>query len=602
MSRLSPFALDMAPARRGGMSTLSGLWTPLRQQAGGNDAASRYARTFLTYSELGGGAVDEQWVCSRLERMSAYDCLQLLGRLSCMVLAAPFADVGQQVRIMRRLGWPQPFIKSVEAKLGLGMQSRSLFFPQQVVHLSRLAVLHADPRPPDHFVAGKLLPEFLDCALGVTELLGEGDVDLGLEDNQVSWILRQIAINGRLDSAALWTRYYEIFARIWHEVPTPEVFEADAAFVRYTRLGIERWLTVGFGLYVQFLTYGSFGSDDFGVDPAHYFAATSVNQTEWSSFLAQTGGTLDELRAEIVTEEQAYGPSVYRCQAFEKRPLLRFPGDLEVVVPIALDSYERRVTEGIFWILSDGAMNEGLNREHFTSAFGQVFEEWVQRAFERAIPTVGTPRVHRAKPYKGPKGAVLDSTDVVLDYEPAAVFVEIVSKRPMSATLTRGDPAAFRADLEAGVLKKARQLDRNVRDFREGRLVLGDMDPGRITQIFPVILSVEGFPSMPPMSQIVYREIAAKGWLHGLPPVALVSGEDLAAIEALLEQGVALIELLSRWRLTPEFSALSFANFYDMSDDIKAKGESRSQHQGICWQALMSHIRGALFQRAGSDT
>lgn len=568
------------------------------QDAGGDDAGSRYGRTFLSYSELGGPVVDEQWIVSRLQRMSAYDCLQFIGRLSCMIHAAPFADIGQQVRIMRRLRWSDAAIKAVEAELEAGAHSRALFFPQQLVHLARLAVMHADPRAPDDFGAGKLNAEFLDCVLGVTELLGEGDTDLELEDNQVPWILRQIAINARADSVALWTRYYDIVARIWHEVPTPETFEADTAFMRYTGLSIERWLTLGFGLFSQFLGYGRSLSDDFRIDAPHYFANTTVKSNEWKSLFAQTAATLDELQAEIVAEEEALGPTVYRCQAFEKRPLLRFVDQPQMVIPIALDSYERRITEGIFWILSDGAIGEGLAREHFTGAFGQVFEEWVQRAFERAIPAVGTPRVHRAKPYKGSGGTEVDSTDVVVDYEPAAVFVEIVAKRPATATLTRGDRDAFRADLEAGVLKKAKQLDRNVRDFREGRLVLGDMDAARITQIFPVILSVEGFPFMPPISQIIHREIAENGWLQGLPPVALLSGEDLAAIEALMEQGVTFIELLSRWRLTPEVSALAFANFYDMSEDIRSQPERRSAHQEVCWQELIGTIRGGLFGQA----
>jgi hypothetical protein len=545
---------------------------------------------------MGGEAVDEQWIVDRLERMSAYDCLDFLGRLSCMVDAAPIADIRQQVRIMERLQWSEVAIKTVEAALDAATYPRALFFPQQVVHLSRMVVLHADPRPPDGFVGGNLNKEFLDCVLGVTELLGEGEADLELEDNQVSWILRQTAINDRPDSVALWTRYYDIFARIWHEVPTAQMFEADAAFTRYTGLSIQRWLAVGFALYIQFLNYGRFQSDDFGIDAPQYFAKSAIQPAEWHSLLANSASTLDEIRAAIVAETDKFGPAIYRCQAFEQRPLLRFPGDGELVIPIAADSYERHITEGIFWILSDGAMSEELPREHFTSAFGHVFEEWVQRTFERALPAVGTPRVHRAKPYKGAHGTV-DSTDVVLDYEPDAVFVEIVAKRPRSATLTRGDIAAFKADLEAGVLKKAKQLDRNVHDFRDGRLVLGDMNQSRITRIFPVILSVEGFPSMPPMSQIVCREIAQRGWLHDLPPVALLSGEDLAAIEALMEQGVTFVELLRRWRLAPEYAALPFGNFFDMSDDLKSKPTRRSEHQDVCWLELTAQIQGDLFPR-----
>jgi hypothetical protein len=99
------------------------------------------------------------------------------------------------------------------------------------------------------------------------------------------------------------------------------------------------------------------------------------------------------------------------------------------------------------------------------------------------------------------------------------------------------------------------------------------------------------------MSQIVCRGIAQRGWLHDLPPVALLSGEDLAAIEALMEQGVTFVELLRRWRLAPEYAALPFGNFFDMSDDLKSKPTRRSEHQDVCWLELTAQIQGDLFPR-----
>ena len=338
-------------------------------------------------------------------------------------------------------------------------------------------MLHADPRPSDNFADQQLVPVFFECLLGVTELLGEDGADLTVEANQISWALRQLAVNAQPDSVALWTRYYEIFGHLWREVATPEMFEAEEAFVRYSGgLTIERWLTIGFAVYGQLLNYGRFKEGQSSIDGPQFFENTAVQPAEWSSAQVLMAGTLSELRDEILAEERIYGPTVYRCQAFEKKPLLLLPDDR--VAPIALDSFERRVTEGIFWILSDGAMSEGLPREHFTTVFGRVFEEWAVRAFERAIPCVGTPRVHRDQTYKGKEGTEERSTDVVLDYEPSAVFVEIVSKRQVTATLTRGDLTAFNTDLKAGVLDKAKQLDRNIRDFRDGRLVFRRHDTG----------------------------------------------------------------------------------------------------------------------------
>ena len=153
--------------------TAIGLWTPATASQQAEDPASRYVRTFLTYTELGGDPVDEAWIVSRLEKMSAYDCLQAIGRLSCMVDAAPLGDPNQQLRIMERLGWPQAVRDRVEPILRSN-GGRTLFFPQQLVHLSRLAVLHADPRPMDNFGNHALVDDFIQCVLGVTRVARGG--------------------------------------------------------------------------------------------------------------------------------------------------------------------------------------------------------------------------------------------------------------------------------------------------------------------------------------------------------------------------------------------------------------------------------------------
>jgi hypothetical protein len=582
------------PAREGFSRTLGGVWAPASEPGARDPPSARFARTFVTYSELGGRSVDEDWIVSRLQRISAYDCLQALGRLSCMIDAAPLGDTKQQLGIMRRLGWSATVRSAAQAVLTED-DGRAMFFPQQVVHLARLAVLHADPRPMDGFAGGALIRDFTECVLGVTELLAEDEKELVSEEGIVSWMLRQTAINGRADSVLLWTRYYDIFVRAWRDVATPEAFDAAAAFERYTGISMSRWLIIGFALYTQFVGYGSFQSEDYLIFPNEFFSRTPIKPSEWEAIISHSGMTLAEARRRIQEEERKHGPTLYRCQTFEQWPLLQIP-DPERFVPLAVDSFERRITEGMFWILSDGAIAEGRPREHFTSAFGRVFEDWVQRAFERALPAVGIQRVFRPKRYPLHRG-LAESTDVVLDYEPSAVFVEVVSKRPQSATLTRGDYQAFKSDLEAGVLRKARQLDRDIRDFWRRRFELGTMDPARITRIFPVILSIEGFPSMPPIPGIIAQEISKRRLLRGLPPVALLGGEELAVIEAFMEQGVTFLEILSNWRLNPQMASLPCANFLDLSPPLKAKIDRRAHHTDQCWREFVDLIHRDLFGR-----
>ena len=319
-----------------------------------------------------------------------------------------------------------------------------------------------------------------------------------------------------------------------------------------------------------------------------------MEQVEWDAVLAQTAVTLDEARAEIIAEEARLGPTVYRCQAFEQRPLLQMPGEAEPLVPFAVDSFERHMTEGISGCSPMRRWQKASPASTSPARLARYLRNGCSGR-SSAPSRRSVKRVHRARPYQSRQGNV-DSTDVVLDYEPEAVFIEVVSKRQQTATLTRGDYAAFSSDLEAGVLKKAKQLDRNITDFRSGTLVLDTIDRA-ISTIFPVILAIEGFPSMPPMPQIIAREIGRRGLLTGLPPVALLGAEELAAIEALIEQGATFAELMRRWKVESGFAALPFANFIDLTPDLCSRATRRSRYQDERWGEPWL-IRHGLFQPA----
>src|SRR4051794_20285991 len=65
--------------------------------------AARYAHTYLTYEELVGKTITEDEIIGKLGGMSAYDVLNSIAHLSCMVSTAPFMDRGRQSRIMEAL-------------------------------------------------------------------------------------------------------------------------------------------------------------------------------------------------------------------------------------------------------------------------------------------------------------------------------------------------------------------------------------------------------------------------------------------------------------------------------------------------------------------
>lgn len=588
-------------ARRGS-ATSSGLLLPMRAGAapvtgrGKDHPALKYVHAYLTWEEMSGQALGEPDIVERLARMSAYDVLQALSRLSCMVHASGLLDLDQQILIMRRIGWPAEILDDVRRALEVsGDGRRVLFFPQQIVHLARLAVLHCDSRPSDDFGDGEHRRAFLECLFGVTDLLEDTDLDAEDVPSTVSWMLRQSAINRRQESVLLWARYYDIFIRTWGDVATPEAFDAAEAFQRFTGMELPDWLTVGFAVYIRFLQYGNGSTEEFFLDPERWFSEGALDEVVWGAFLAANIQTLDECRTAIQDEEARYGPTQYRCQTFERRPLLAFSDGR--VITLALDSLERRATEGIFFELADGAQAEGQPREHFTSPFGLVFEEFVQRALERALPAVGVPRVYRPHRYvRG--GDEVESSDAVVDSGDTVIFGEVVAKRPVVATLTRGDYSAFKKDLADTVLKKARQLHLNIAAYRAGELRFDQLAYDEGQRIWPVLFIVEGFPTMPPIQSVIAQAIADEGWLQGLPPLAIIDAEELAALEGLLAAGFSFAELLQMWKGDEGLAVLPFANLVDTLDDDRLRAARRAEFYEAAWEELTNRIITRVFPRS----
>lgn len=588
--------LTLPPALLSASRAGGGLLVPPGSQARKEHS---FAHVFVTWKALTEIELSKADIVERLSRMSAFDCLDVLGRLSCMVNSAPPASPKAHRLIIERLNWPEE-AKSIliEKMNGPGGETRAIFFSQQVVHLARLAALHADSRPADNFKSGELTGAFIECLLGVGDVfeepgLDESDAATLNNETVIPWILRQLGINGRHDSELLWSRYYDILVRAWEEIATPEAFDAAAAFERYTGISMPDWLTTGFAFFTRFGTYGHGSSEAFHVVPKQYFSNSAIGAGTWEPFLDANAQTLEECRESLEEEEAKYGHTQYRAQTFEERPLLRLPDG--GIIPLALDSLERRCTEGMFFELADGVLDEGLNRSEFTSPFGTVFEDFVQRAWERMMPALGVPRVHRQKEYmRG--GRKVEATDAVLDgANEGVIFCEVVSRRPRVATVTRGDWHSFLEDLESGPLAKARQLDLNIKDYRSGALTLDGLRYRNGQKIWPMLVLTEGFPTMPPIPQFISEEIERNGLLRGLPPLAILGSEDLGHLEGLLEAGFGAFDLIALWKGDPAMANLPFPNFLTALGDSRVGKARQAPFYRDAWAELTRTVRRRLF-------
>jgi hypothetical protein len=507
----------------------------------------RWMRVYVTGADLteSGIPTSADDVHEALRRLSVFDCLRMLGRLSANLLLASSSNSHEtQQALIDAVASPAPELhRRLSELLAAG---HIAFFPQQLYHLVRLSLIHGDRRPPDDFEEGRLASEFLLALFGVSDSF-EGDLgDVRDADERLSWALRQTAINHSEERLTQWSFYYELFEEIWPSLDKAP--DADNAFKRYTGLTITEYLTLGFAMSAGFGRSVDNGPPQGELVSSQWFSKSEISGEAIQAFLRVTARSADELRLAVADESATHGGTTFGSLALEQTPIVEGP-EHRLYAP-NLAALERRSTHGIFHVLAEGAVNEGSDRETYTSPFGAAFQVWAERCFERMEGNGDEPRLFADVRY-GPKGQPRDTSDVVLRYERQIVAVEVVAGALRIRTLTHGDIEAFNADLEKFVFKKARQLTRRIADIQAGETREIGLDADGVGRIWPVIVTAAPFPVRAEIMQRIRRELKERQLLQAktVAPLSILSAEELAAAESDLEtSGDSFLDLLVSWK------------------------------------------------------
>jgi hypothetical protein len=140
-----------------------------------------------------GTTTTPEQVIGALRRLSLYDCVRMIGRLEATLYISEnrYSPQLHQELIDRLVAPVAP--KLAERLAALLKRGQIPFFEQQLYHLARLAVLHADLREPDDFAEGRNAADFLFCAFGVTDSFDDLQHPES-DDDVLSWALRQAAM------------------------------------------------------------------------------------------------------------------------------------------------------------------------------------------------------------------------------------------------------------------------------------------------------------------------------------------------------------------------------------------------------------------------
>jgi hypothetical protein len=517
------------------------------------------AEIYISNRDLSRPPMGEEALVDCLGRLSAADCLVAIAHLSTRLFAQTRPEETPQLQreLAEQMLGDGELARAVLDNLGHGIATTA-FFEQQLVHLARLVILHADRRPRDRFDDGALLEDWARCLIGVTDLLDAG-LDIHNRLERLSWEIRQCSLNHhehQIPSSAL---HYEVYRVIWPELKKGRYEKVEVAFQSHTGMTIGDYFTVGAAVLARLAVRGSKEPTILpAITPKEYFSSAKIEESTWQAFFTLAARDPDGLRDELRKERAEFGESTYGSLTFERFPLAEIePG---LYVPLSMQSLQRRVSSGVFHLLSEAAENEGKDRRTYSSRFGGAFQRSVEQTLRRGVAFSQEVSIVADERY-GPRTDRRDSSDVILGYERAPVFIEVVSGPLQARTITRGDLGCFFEDANRLVVEKARQLDQCIQAFFDRKLELPGVDPATVAHVWPVIVTSHPFPHRECIIAAVEKQVRKAGHLQGerIGGLAIVSAEELFFCEGFMQQGRTFLSLIRGWKSGPH-PDLSFRN------------------------------------------
>jgi hypothetical protein len=519
------------------------------------------ADIYITGREVTGQQRSEPELAERLSRLSAADCLLWIAHLQTRLFAETRPDESlelQRLLVHEALGGTQ--IGAAVLQQLAKTPGRCVFCEQQLVHLARHVITHADRRPRDEFAAGDLAEEWGCCLLDVNDLLDAG-LDTSDEDELLSWEIRQCSLNHHEDQLPVSAIHHEVYRVLWPARQDKRSREAEEAFERHAGMTIGEYFTVGAATLARLAVRGDREATNLpGISPERYFSQSRLPETSWRAFFAFAARDVDALATELAAEEQQFGRGTYASLTFERYPLAEIePG---LFVPISMHSLQRKITQGVFHALREAAEADGHDHRFYTDPFGHVFQDSVEQTLRRGIASYPEAISITSDIQYGTRRRPRDSTDVILGYERNPVFVEVVSGPLRAATVTQGHPCCFEADTNRLIIKKTKQLDENIRAFFAGELELPGVAPSIIAHVWPVIVTSHPFPHREHIIEAIEKRVHEAGYLQDerIGTLSIVSAEELFFCEGFMQQGRSFLALIRGWKSGP-YPELSFKNY-----------------------------------------
>lgn len=242
----------------------------------------------------------------------------------------------------------------------------------------------------------------------------------------------------------------------------------------------------------------------------------------------------------------------------KQRPFVRLSGD-RLVCPY-IPFLENAGTSGLFYRLADSYYRKDPKKSrNLRTFFGHFLELYSLRIF-REISQARGYYVEGDKTYNVGRFQRHGSDIFVFDGHDA-LFVEVTSTRFREIdSLVELRDEFIDQDITR-LIDKIKELDEDVRDFRDGHLVYDEIKPSAVERIFPMIITSFSVPHFVGIVTAIRDAISSNKWLEGTQPLEVVEVQALDLLEADLVSTIRVFDLLATKQSATVRKPASLMNF-----------------------------------------
>jgi hypothetical protein len=268
-----------------------------------------------------------------------------------------------------------------------------------------------------------------------------------------------------------------------------------------------------------------------------------------------------------------------------QRPFVRLGDRYYLLNPRALDN---ALGLGVFYAAMDANVARAGESDKAKNDAAKTFGAVAGRFYEQYAGTLVRRIADRSGSYFHPEVRddenMLSSDFFVLE-DDRLIFFEMRHGRVARETIESLAPEAIDAAFEM-LYAKLQQLDRNLRKFADGRLVIPGITAADVSRLYPVVCLPSPFPRSPAIQRKMDADVAARGWLsdrigrYSVVPFEIVEAESLEGLDG-LQTRIRFSDLIDEKTAEPLNRFTFFKNFLTVTKGLRLQMDRDVQRQRL---------------------